>query len=325
MPPHRALFASLLLSPFACAQTPSAAAPSKAPVRVLFDGLRGDMLQPQVAVRKDGALALVFAHLPKLRVAVRLPGGDWQEPHTVVESPDFAVGMHRGPRVAWAGEALLVSCIEARFDARNKTMHGSRDLAVRRSTDLGATFHLPVIVNGERGSAAEGLHALAADGDQVAVVWLDARGEPKGSKLWCAQSHDGGRTFGADFVAHQSPNGIFRAAIRRWRSTAAAARSRCGATSSTATATSGTARSPTARRSRSPSSQARATGASRPARWTAVGSRSAATVVRSPRGGARRRSTGRSATGASSRSATAAIRRSPRAATSRSSRSSAAT
>jgi hypothetical protein len=205
--------ASLVLAVLASTATAAAAAQADAPpprapaAQVLFDDLRGDLLQPQVAVRKDGALAVVFAHLPKLLVAVRPPGGDWQGPHTVVESPDFAVGMHRGPRVAWAGDALLVSCIESRFDAKNKKMHGSCDLTVRRSTDLGATFAAPVTVNGERGSAAEGMHALAADGESVAVVWLDARGEPRCSKLWCAQSHDGGRTFGADSVAHSSPPG----------------------------------------------------------------------------------------------------------------------
>lgn len=167
-----------------------------------------DQQQPQLAVRADGALALAFAEPGKaVRVAVRLPGADWQAPRTVLASKDLAAGMHRGPRVAWAGAALLVSCIEARFDAATKTMHGSRDLLVRRSTDLGATWTPPVCVNGEHGSAAEGLHALAAAGDRVAVVWLDPRGEPKGPKVFCAWSRDGGITFGAEFVAHATAAG----------------------------------------------------------------------------------------------------------------------
>jgi len=202
----RAALVGTLAGAAVLAQAPAPAADA---ARELFAGAEGDCVQPQLAVRADGALALAFAMPGRaVRVAVRLPdAADWQEPRTVVASKDLAAGMHRGPRVAWAGAALLVSCIEARFDAATKTMHGNSDLLVRRSTDLGATWTQPVTVNGVHGSAAEGLHALAAAGDRVAVVWLDPRGEPKGPKVWCAWSRDGGRTFGADFVAHATPAG----------------------------------------------------------------------------------------------------------------------
>jgi hypothetical protein len=48
---------------------------------------------------------------------------------------------------------------------------------------------------------------MAASGIDVAVVWLDSR-EPKGNRLWCALSHDGGATFGKDFLVHGSKEGI---------------------------------------------------------------------------------------------------------------------
>jgi hypothetical protein len=164
--------------------------------------------QPQLAVRADGALALVFAAPgPSVRLAIRLPEKDWQTPLMVARMPDLAVGRHRGPRVAWAGNALVVACIESRWDARAKQSLGSGNLTVRRSTDLGAHWSAPVDVNGEHGSAREGLHALAAAGDRVALVWLDPRGEPKASRLWCALSQDGGQSFGKDFAAWPGKGG----------------------------------------------------------------------------------------------------------------------
>jgi hypothetical protein len=200
--------AILALATLLPAQTPQS--PLAPQLRPLFTGVDTSTRfeQPQLAVRGDGALALVFvAGGTSIRLSLRLPGKEWQAPATVADLPYLAAGMHRGPRVAFAGDAIVVACIESHWDSKTKTVAGSGNLTVRRSNDGGAHWSAPVKVNGENGSAAEGLHALAAQGDRVAVVWLDPRGEPKGSKVWCAESTDGGVTFGKDFIAHAGKSG----------------------------------------------------------------------------------------------------------------------
>lgn len=196
--------AALALLPASSAQPASAPSPE----RELFPGTGGRHEQPQLAARADGALAVVFVvDGTSVRTAVRPAGKDWQPPRPVAVMADLAVGMRRGPRVAWAGEALVVATIESRWDGKARQSRGSGNLTVRRSVDGGASWSDPVTVNGEDGSAREGLHALAARGGHVAVAWLDPRGEPKGSKVWCALSKDGGVSFAGDFVAYQSPSG----------------------------------------------------------------------------------------------------------------------
>ncbi|MBI5851275.1 MAG: exo-alpha-sialidase [Planctomycetes bacterium] len=176
--------------------------------QVLFEGLGAALEQPQLAVRDDGALALVFVQDRRtIRIAVRPSGGDWGEPRKVCDAPDVAVGMRRGPRVAWSGDVLVVSMIESRFDAKARKALGSGNLLVRRSADGGRRWSKPVRVNGEDGSAREGLHALAARGEHVALIWLDPRGDTPGTRLFAAWSSDAGRSFGADAAVHESPSG----------------------------------------------------------------------------------------------------------------------
>ena len=202
---HRALpLLVLSVSPSLIAQTPE----TQATERVLFEDLGAALEQPQLAVRHDGALALVFVQDRRtVRIAVRPTGGDWGEPRKVCDAPDVAVGMHRGPRVAWSGDVLVVALIESRFDAKARKAIGSGNLLVRRSVDDGRRWSKPARVNGEDGSAREGLHALAARGERVAVIWLDPRGEPRGTRLFAAWSSDAGKSFGADAAVHESPSG----------------------------------------------------------------------------------------------------------------------
>src|SRR5206468_944851 len=134
--------------------------------RALFADAGDRCEQPQLAVRVDGTLAAVFvAGGTSVRVALRAPGADWQPSRAVAAVANLAVGMHRGPRIAWArnaagnaagnaasepnSDALLVACIESHWDSATRTAQGSGDLTVRRSTDGGASWSPPCVVNGE--------------------------------------------------------------------------------------------------------------------------------------------------------------------------------
>ena len=175
---------------------------------VLFEELGVRLAQPQLAVRADGALALVcVGEGGAILAATRAPDGEWSTPCLVAREPDLAAGMHRGPRIAWAGETLVVSTICARFDRKARKVVGSGNLSVRRSRDGGRSWSEPLRVNAADGSAAEGLHALAARGERVVLAWLDPRGGEKGARLFAAESSDGGAHFGPDRAVYDSPSG----------------------------------------------------------------------------------------------------------------------
>lgn len=111
----------------------------------------------------------------------------------------MAVGMHRGPRVAVTRTALLVAAI---VGAQGGGKDG--DVRVYRSTDEGATWSQPVVINDVPGAAREGLHGMAASPSGLVVItWLDLRA--KGTRLYGAVSRDHGVTWSTDTLVYASP------------------------------------------------------------------------------------------------------------------------
>lgn len=202
---YRCVFAlGALLS---CASAQEAPPTPAHPTPQLLFAELGALAQPQLAVRADGALALACVGAKSaIQIAVRPPGAEWSALRLLGEEPNLASGMRRGPRIAWAGDALVVSYIAARFDREKRKVVGSGNLYARRSSDGGKTWTSSTQVNGGAGSAAEGLHAMAAQGDRVVIVWLDPRGEPQGMKLFAARSEDGGKSFAKDAPIYASPS-----------------------------------------------------------------------------------------------------------------------
>ncbi len=122
---------------------------------------------------------------------------------TIANAGALALGNHRGPRVALAGNAVVVSAIIGRRDAKPGT---SGDVTVWRSEDDGQTWSQPIIVNDTRDAAREGLHAIAADGNRVVLAWLDLRTPTM--QLMTATSLDGGKSWAPDRLAYASSHAI---------------------------------------------------------------------------------------------------------------------
>jgi hypothetical protein len=113
--------------------------------------------------------------------------------------PALALGRHRGPRVAIAGNIILVSAIAGMSLTTS-------DLLVWRSTDWGKSWSKGMTVNDLPASAREGLHAMAADDSgHAAVVWLDDRAKRK--QLYGAFSSDAGATWSKNVLLYESPDG----------------------------------------------------------------------------------------------------------------------
>ncbi len=136
-------------------------------------------------------------------------GGTFSPPSAVSSAPVLAAGRHRGPKVLFAGQGIVVSAVIGKTLATGEHAHGlpsDGDLVVWRSGDRGKTWSKPVIVNDVPGAAREGLHAVTSDGHgHLAAVWLDLRGQ--GTKLYGAFSQDEGATWSKNIPVYEAAGG----------------------------------------------------------------------------------------------------------------------
>ena len=172
------------------------------PVRVVAaDGEDRGAKQPQVAVAGSGRIFVAFGRDNLVRCASSEDGGQTYKVATVGTPGVLALGMRRGPRVAVAGEAAIVTAIGG---TQGKGKDG--DVLAWRSADGGGTWSGPTRVNRVEGSAREGLHGLAAAPDGRAFcTWLDLRSGRM--EVWGARSADGGQTWEADALVYRAPDG----------------------------------------------------------------------------------------------------------------------
>ena len=130
-------------------------------------------------------------------------GTTFTEPVKVGEAGTLMLGNHRGPRVAFAQHAIVISAVGGE--------KGSGDLLTWRSLDGGRTWVPGARVNDVPGATREGLHAMAAGPDgRLYAAWLDLRhltpGKP-GTELYGAYSTDDGATWSKNIAVYKSPDG----------------------------------------------------------------------------------------------------------------------
>ena len=136
-------------------------------------------------------------------------GATFSAPIKVAEASVIPLTRHRGPRVAFAGDTIVISAVVGKSLAQGPHAHGlpsDGDLMAWRSTDGGRNWSEGVRINDVAASATEGLHALAGDGKgRLFTAWLDKRGG-HGTKLFGARSTDGGITWSNSLI-YESPEG----------------------------------------------------------------------------------------------------------------------
>lgn len=185
-----------VLSQFCPAPSASAAGPAPA-VRLVDAGGR----QPQVAVDPGGRIYVAFGRDNEVRLAASADGGKSFEVSTVGEVGALSLGMRRGPRVAAAEGAVVVTAIGGK---QGKGRDG--DVLAWRSPDGGRSWTDPRRINSVEGSAREGLHGMAAGPKgRMSCTWLDLRAGR--TEIYGSASKDGGATWERDVLVYRSPDG----------------------------------------------------------------------------------------------------------------------
>jgi hypothetical protein len=149
--------------------------------------------QPQLAAANN-VVAVAFGSGDSIWLALSKDSGKtFAAPAKIATTPKLMLGRHRGPRVAIAGNSIVVSAIPS-----------AGDLLAWRSTDGGRTWSQAVTVNDAPTSAREGLHGMAADAaGNLAAVWLDLR-TPGTTRLFGAFSKDAGATWSKNVLVYRS-------------------------------------------------------------------------------------------------------------------------
>ena len=166
--------------------------------------------EPQIAANSS-LVALAFGAGNAIYFSSSLDGGRTFAARTkVAQAGVVPLTRHRGPHVALAGDAIVITAVVGTKPAEGGHAHGlpsDGDLLVWRSQDGGRTWSQGKPINDVPASATEGLHALASDGrGTLFAVWLDKRGA-KGTKLYSARSTDGGIAWSKNEAVYQSPDG----------------------------------------------------------------------------------------------------------------------
>jgi hypothetical protein len=165
--------------------------------------------EPQIAV--SGKLtAMAFGSGSNIFVSISSDdGATFTKPVRVAEAPVVPLTRHRGPRIVFAANTIVVTAVVGENQAKGEHSHGlpaDGDLMAWRSADQGRTWSKPVRINDLPAAPREGLHTLAADvHGNVFAAWLDLREE--GTRLYGAWSADSGATWSKNVKIYESPDG----------------------------------------------------------------------------------------------------------------------
>ncbi len=170
-------------------------------IRITPDAAGVQYRQPKLAV-VENQIAVTFGSGNAVYFVSSVDSGrSFSSPVKVAETGALMLGHHRGPRVAVTPGAIVISAIAA-----SRPRAQDANLLAWRSTDGGKTWSAAHTLNEVAGSAAEGLHAMAAGGKApVFATWLDLRN--RRTELYGARSADGGASWSKNVLVYQSPDG----------------------------------------------------------------------------------------------------------------------
>ena len=123
--------------------------------------------EPQMAAN-GSMVAMTFGASHAIYFSLSRDGGNtFSPPAKVAEAGIIPLTRHRGPRIAFAGNTIVITAVVGNKEEQADHAHGlpsDGDLTVWRSQDGGKTWSEGTHINDVTASATEGLHALASNG-----------------------------------------------------------------------------------------------------------------------------------------------------------------
>lgn len=156
----------------------------------------GKGIHPAAGTDPAGGVHVVFGRGETLLYATSADGSGFTKPVPIDSLPGLHLGASRGPQIAATAQSVVITAI----DKVGRVWAYALDRSTGRWQKRVAVTDAPDV-------AKEGFVALAAGpDDSYNAVWLDLRGNRR-NKLAGARSVDGGRTWSANQVLYQSPEG----------------------------------------------------------------------------------------------------------------------
>jgi hypothetical protein len=169
-------------------------------LRLTPDSAELPLKQPQIAAKGDTVVLAYGAGNSVFFARSDNAGKTFSKAVKVGDGGYLALGMHRGPRIVMAGDAIVITAVTGA--ARGK----DGDLVAWRSTDGGKNWSQGARVSSVPAAAREGLHGMAAGPNgAVWVVWLDLRAGAM--RLYGALSKDSGKSWEPNREIYASPDG----------------------------------------------------------------------------------------------------------------------
>ncbi|WP_460913549.1 exo-alpha-sialidase [Spirosoma areae] len=156
----------------------------------------GKGIHPSIATDPVGRVHVVYGQGDLVFYTTSPDGKRFDKPVRVDSLPGLHIGASRGPQISATGQSVVIAALDKAGNVWAYTL--------MRTT---SRWQKRVRVTDVADIAKEGFVALTAGGDSVYnAVWLDLRGN-KRNKLVGARSTDAGRTWSANEVLYQSPDG----------------------------------------------------------------------------------------------------------------------
>ncbi|MFD2935265.1 sialidase family protein [Spirosoma flavum] len=156
----------------------------------------GKGMHPSVSTDPTGIAHIVYGHSEVLYYTTSGTGEQFEPSVRVDSLPGLHLGASRGPQIAATNQSVVITALDKAGNVWAYTLIRATGQWQKR-----------VRVNDIADIAKEGFVALVATPDNsYTAVWLDLRGD-KQNKLVGSHSTDGGRTWSANKVLYQSPDG----------------------------------------------------------------------------------------------------------------------
>ncbi|QHT71376.1 exo-alpha-sialidase [Rhodocytophaga rosea] len=152
--------------------------------------------QPSIAISQKGEMKIVYGKNDSLYYTSSADGNSFSAPAGIAHLKGLGLGMSRGPQIAITKDFTVVAAAS-----------GAGNIYAYQLNHQTKQWSKAIQINDVDTLAKEAFVSIAAGEDnQVYAVWLDLRSDRQ-NKIFGSVSADGGKTWSANKLIYQSPEG----------------------------------------------------------------------------------------------------------------------